>query len=143
MDANSPLKSAQESDPRVPLAEKRTNLATFRTAQSLDRTTLAWIRTTLTMNSFGFGLIAFFRTVREQKETPETIRMHQTAIHFGEGLVVIGTLATIAVALSHARSLYRLRRGELPEASRLPLSIAVALLLALLTMIGLWSFHSN
>jgi hypothetical protein len=95
------------------------------------------------MNSFGFGLIAFFRTVREQNETPETIRMHQSAIHVGEGLVVIGTLTTIAVAISHARSLYRLRHGKLPDASGWPLSITIALLLALLTMVGLWSFHSN
>ena len=81
MDANSPLKSAQESDPRVPLAEKRTNLATFRTAQSLDRTTLAWIRTTLTMNSFGFGLIAFsalFASRRKHRRQFECIRPRST-----------------------------------------------------------------
>ena len=69
--------------------------------------------------------------------------MHQSAIYFGESLIVVGTLATIAVAISHLRSLSRLRRGELLDASRWPLSITVALLLAVLTIVGLWSFHGN
>ena len=29
----------------------------------LDRTTLAWIRTTLTMATFGFGMVGFFRSL--------------------------------------------------------------------------------
>ena len=84
-----------QSDPRVPLAERRTKLAAFRTSIALDRTTLAWIRTTLTMSSFGLGMIGFFRTLRQQAETPETIRMHQAAIHFGVALVLIGVAATV------------------------------------------------
>jgi putative membrane protein len=104
MSAEPPRPPVQETDPRVPLAKQRTRLATFRTAQALDRTTLAWIRTALTMNSFGFAMIAFFRSLRFQKETPETVRMQQSAIHFGEGLIVIGTITAILVAISHLRS---------------------------------------
>ncbi|WP_179580708.1 DUF202 domain-containing protein [Tunturiibacter gelidiferens] len=39
-------------------------MALFRTSLSLDRTTLAWIRTTLTMTSFGLGTVTFFRSIR-------------------------------------------------------------------------------
>jgi putative membrane protein len=98
----------QAADPRVPLAKQRTSLATFPTAQALDRTTLAWIRSTLTMNSFRFGMIAFFRSLRQQKETPDTVWMHQMAVHFGGCL--IATIATILVAISHFRSLHRIER---------------------------------
>jgi uncharacterized membrane protein YidH (DUF202 family) len=42
-------------DPRVGLAEQRTEAAKFRTQIAMDRTTLAWIRTTVTMATFGFG----------------------------------------------------------------------------------------
>jgi putative membrane protein len=132
-----------QSDPRVPLAERRTELAAFRTSIALDRTTLAWIRTTLTMSSFGLGMIGFFRTLRQQAETPETIRMHQAAIHFGVALVLIGVAATVCVAISHLRNLRKLRRDEIPTPALWPLSITIAILLALLALAGLWSFTTH
>jgi len=67
MSAVPPTPASQTDDPRVPLAVRRTGLASFRTAQALDRTMLAWIRTTLTMNSFGLGMIAFFRSLRHER----------------------------------------------------------------------------
>ena len=69
--------------PRIGLSEVRTQLA-------LDRTTLAWIRTSLTLGTFGFGMVGFFRSLRAQAPTAETVRLHQGAIQFGTGLVVLG-----------------------------------------------------
>jgi len=130
-------------DPRVGLARRRTGLATFRTALALDRTTLAWVRTTLTMASFGFGMIAFFRALRDKAQTPEAARLHHAAVRFGETLVVLGVLATVLAALSHWRSLRRMDHGEVPDASRWPLSIVIALFLAVLGMAGLWSLIAS
>jgi len=67
MSAVPPKPLSQIDDPWVPLAERRTGLAGFLTAQALDCTMLAWIRTTLTMNSFGLGMIAFFRSLRQER----------------------------------------------------------------------------
>ena len=131
------------SDPRVPLAERRTKLAAFRTSIALDRTTLAWIRTILAMTSFGLAVIGFFRAIRQQAETPESVRMHQTAIHFGVALVLLGIIATVCVAISHLRNLKKLHRGETPTPALWPLSITIALLLALLALDGLWSFLTH
>ena len=125
-------------EPRVTLAEGRTELATFRTSLSLDRTTLAWIRTTLTMSSFGLGMIGFFRSVRMENPTPESVRMHEEAIHFGVALVVIGVVATLLVAVAHFSALRKLQAGETPVVAKWPLSITVALLLTLLAVWGLW-----
>jgi putative membrane protein len=125
-------------DPRVTLADERTGFATYRTSLALDRTTLAWVRTTLTMSSFGLGMIGFFRSLRMEKMTPESVRKHEFAIHFGVALVVIGVVATVLVAVSHVSALGRLRAGETPVAARWPLSISLALLLALLALWGLW-----
>lgn len=130
-----------KTDPRVLLAEDRTEMATFRTSLSLDRTTLAWIRTTLAMTSFGLGMIGFFRTLRQQAETAETIRLHEGAIHFGVVLVVIGVVATVLVAISHLSMVRKLRAGELPLPTIWPLSITVSLLLALLALGGLWVIY--
>ena len=128
----------QAADPRVGLAKNRTGMAGFRTGLALDRTTLAWIRTTLTMGTFGFGTIGFFRTLREKNPTPETVREHQGAIVFGIGLVCLGCASTVAAGLSHWFTLRRLRRGETPVVSQWPLSITVAMFLALIGLISLW-----
>jgi putative membrane protein len=94
------------------------------------------------MSSFGLGMIAFFRAIRMQANTPENVRLHEAAIHFGVALVVIGVVATVLVAMAHVSALRKLRTGEMPMAAKWPLSITLALLLALLALWGLWSsFH--
>ncbi len=91
------------------------------------------------MGSFGFGMIGFFRTLRDKNPTPESLQLHQSAIRFGELLVAAGVLATILAGLSHWNALRRMHRGEPPQAARWPLSITVALFVALLGAAGLWS----
>lgn len=125
-------------DPRVNMAQKRTGMASFRTKLALDRTTLAWIRTSLTMATFGFGMVGFFRSLREKAPTEEAVRLHHAAIQFGTGLVVLGTGAMALAALSHWFTLRRLRMGEPLELARWPLTIVLALLLAILFLAGLW-----
>ena len=130
--------SPAPADPRVELAHHRTDLANLRTGLALDRTALAWVRTTLTMASFGFGMVAFFRSVRQAAPTPEAARVHQGAILFGTALIVLGALSTILAALSQWLSLRKLRRGETPRVSQWPLSITVSMLVAALFLVGLW-----
>ena len=126
-------------DPRVQLAEGRTSLARLRTALALDRTMLAWIRTALTMATFGFGTVGFFRSLRAASPTPEAIQLHQSAIMFGVVLVGLGIGATILSGVAHWRALRRLRRGEAPVVRQWPLSLTVALVLAILGSTALWS----
>ncbi len=137
------MNDAPNSDPRVALATKRTTLAAFRTAQALDRTTLAWVRTTLTMGSFGFGMIGFFRTLEERAPTPEAVKLHHGAIRFGECLVLGGIVATLLAGISHWNTLRRMRLDQMPRAARWPLSITVALFVALLGAAGLWSMFTS
>lgn len=121
------------------MATDRTTMAVFRTHLALERTTLAWIRTTLTMGSFGFGMVGFFRSLRQANQNPETIRLHEAGIHFGQGLVFLGIVATVLAGLAHWFALRRLRRHELPAVPQWPLSIAVGMLLAVAGIWGLWS----
>jgi putative membrane protein len=126
-------------DPRTGLAKERTSFAKFRTQLALDRTTLAWIRTALTMATFGFGMVGFFRSLKNDSPTPEVIQVHQSAIRFGVALVALGLGATILAGLTHWRALRRLRHGDAPVLSAWPLSLTVALLLAILGAASLWS----
>ena len=127
----------QVSDPRVDLAYERTGMANFRTQLALDRTTLAWIRTTLTMAAFGFGTVGFFRSMREISPTPEAVRLHSAAIAFGAALIVVGILATVLAGISHWFTLRRLRRDQTPVLTQWPLSITVAMLLAVIGLVSL------
>jgi putative membrane protein len=128
-----------EGDPRTALAGERTNLAKFRTSLALDRTTLAWIRTALTFATFGFGMVGFFRAIRQATHSGQAVRLHQAAIRMGVALVVIGMVATILAAFSHWMSLRRLRRGEQLSVTQWPLTITIAVLIALLGLYALWS----
>ncbi len=132
----------QESDiapgSREHLAEDRTRMARFRTQLALDRTTLAWVRTTLTMATFGFGLVGFFRSLRQSNPNPETIRLHEGAIFFGTSLIVLGLAATIIAGLLHVVTLRRLRQGRAPVMGVWPLSVTVGMLLAIAGLAGLW-----
>jgi putative membrane protein len=114
------------------------DMAGFNTKLALDRTTLAWIRTTLTMASFGFGLVTFFRSLEQRSPSAETARLHLGAIHFGVALIVMGILVTTCAGLSHWFTLRRLRRGEDPVLSQWPLSITVGMLFTVIGLVGLW-----
>jgi uncharacterized membrane protein YidH (DUF202 family) len=117
----------------------RTALARLRTQLALDRTTLAWIRTTLTMATFGFGMVGFFRSLREKSPTPEAVHLHEAAIRFGVSLIVLGTLATVLAGLSHWFVLRRLRRGAPVVLTQWPLSIVLAMLLSVVGLTSLWT----
>ena len=118
-------------------------MAGLRTQLALDRTTLAWIRTTLTMASFGFGMVAFFRSIRQASPSEETVRLQQGAIQFGASLLILGIIATVLAGASHWLTLRRLRRGESPVVTQWPLSITVAMLSAVIGLLGLWSLFAR
>jgi len=130
------------STANVDLARDRTGLAKFRTQLALDRTTLAWIRTTLTMATFGFGMVGFFRSLREKSPTPQTVQLHESAIRFGTGLIILGIMATVLAGISHWLTLRRIRRNEALVLTQWPLSITVAMLLALIGLVSLWNLLS-
>jgi putative membrane protein len=113
-------------------------MAKLRTQLALDRTTLAWIRTPLAMATFGLGMVAFFRALRKKSPSPEAVHLHESAIMFGTGLVVLGIVATVLAGISHWLTLRRLRRGEAVVLTQWPLSITVAMLLALIGSESLW-----
>jgi putative membrane protein len=124
-------------DPSVGLANHPTHQKTFDTQLALDRTTLAWVRTALSLAGFGFGMVAFFRTLLQQSPSKETVRLHKGAIGIGTALIILGLISTVLAGLSHWFALRRLSRGDWPIATKWPLSIAVAMLFAVICLGGL------
>jgi len=134
-----PQETPKPSDPRIDLARQRTGMASFRTRLALDRTTLAWIRTALGMAGFGFGMVGFFRSLHASSPNAESARLHQGAIQIGTALLVLGIIATLLAGVSHWFMLRKLRRGDTPVLTQWPLSITVAMLLAVIGLAGVWA----
>lgn len=89
------------------------------------------------MVGFGFGTVAFFRSLRQAHPGEYTERLHFTAIGFGIALMILGLVALALAGLSHRADLVRLRRGETPALRQWSLSLAVTLCLTLLSVSGL------
>ena len=60
-----------------------------------------------------------------------------SAIRFGVALLAIGLVATILAGVSHWLTLQRLNRNETPDLSRWPLSVTVAIFLAIVGFLSL------
>jgi hypothetical protein len=65
--------------------------------------------------------------------------LHEGAIRFGFALVLLGIGATVLAGLSHWRTLRSLNRNELPVLTMWPLSITVAMLLAIAGLAAVWT----
>src|SRR4051812_18241816 len=106
-------------------------MARMRTIYAADRTLLAWVRTTLSMISFGFTIYKFLQALYESKQT--LIARPQGARNFGLALIALG-LASLAIAClqywHEAKRLY-------PERPPLPLTLVVAGFVALFGIVAL------
>jgi putative membrane protein len=88
----------------------RDHFAWLRTRFSIERTLMAWIRTSTALIAFGFTIVSFFDQF-EQMEHVGAARSPHTARILGLGLIGLGTVALV-VALAHFRSLSRYLREE-------------------------------
>jgi uncharacterized membrane protein YidH (DUF202 family) len=71
------------------LAHINTILAFERTRAASERTLMSWMRTSLSLISFGFSIATFFRTLREAQGLP-TMRFGSEPVILGLILVFLG-----------------------------------------------------
>lgn len=89
------------------LAEVRTDLAVSRNLMASDRTLMAWIRTALSMNSFGFTIYKILETY--QKTGAHLPQGHNTPRNIGLFLTGLGTFAMVLGAIEYWQTLKELR----------------------------------
>ena len=109
------------------------------TRMAAERTLMAWIRTTLSMISFGFTIYKFIEVIQEQKSS-SLIRDH-TARNLGLMLIGIGTFALIMAIVQHYKYLKLL--GLTLREKLWNLSFLVGCLIALLGLLMLVSVVFN
>jgi putative membrane protein len=115
--------SAQTKSP----AEKSTDLALVRSYFAAERTLMAWIRTSLSMISFGFSIgkvSEVLATVEVKGFRGARIVSVLTVAHF---LVTTGTVALLGACWQYWHRVRRLRAEGLPKEISLTLFVALAL----------------
>jgi putative membrane protein len=105
-----------------------TELAKERNRAAEERTLMAWIRTSLSLISFGFGIDQIVTVLNQQLD--QSLNAFPLARILGLSFVALGTFALLYAALDHRRQLYRIRRNDLVYVSRRSPSLVVAYILA-------------
>jgi len=91
------------------------------------------------MAGFGFGMVAFFRSRELDSPWSESRFLHHEAVRFGTVVVLLGIVSTMLAGASHWMTLRRLRRGESPALRQWPLSVILAILFSVVSLMGLWA----
>ena len=126
----------------TPTRDLREPAALVRTAISSEQTLMSWIRTCLSMFSFGFSITQFFRYLEQRQQL---VQLSAGPRLLGLSLVGVGILALLLALLEHVQRIRSMEKQGLPPdaASFLPLGSALALLvigtLALLSILLNWS----
>lgn len=119
--------------------QKPYDLGYERTRMSADRTLMAWIRTAVSMISFGFTIYKFFMYLQESHLLSGQLLMHGPR-NLGLGLVGLGTfLLAMAIVeyLLYERSLSKRMGQKFPLSTALMAAILISVLgiLALLNIL--------
>jgi len=124
----------KKTDENTELARERTRWAADRTHWAGDRTLIAWLRTSLALIGFGFGV---GRALEYLEKVGRVADPFYTAKIFGGGFIIIGVLAVIVAIIQHLRIEKRLQKQGYHRVEPVPLGLLTGIVLLL---IGIYAF---
>ncbi|MCU0526506.1 MAG: DUF202 domain-containing protein [Elainella sp. Prado103] len=114
-------------------------LAKERNRAAAERTLMAWIRTSLSLISFGFGIDTIVTAIRSLQVVDDLNPVRFSRM-LGLAFVALGTYALIMAAIEHRQELQRIQRQtDYLYMPRRSLGLTVAILLI---GIGIYAFIS-
>jgi putative membrane protein len=112
-----------------------TELAKSRTYFAANRTLMAWIRTSLSLISFGFGIPTIVKAI-ESTRVAKDIDPHRFSVMLGLSFISVGIFGMAAALKEHRQTLKQIQRNDYTyESSKTTEIVSIALIL-----IGLVSF---
>jgi putative membrane protein len=112
-------------------------LAKERSRQASDRTLMAWVRTSLSLIGFGFGIASFRDILLEAGLVRGAQLQWQPTLVFGLSFIALGVLGLLAATLQHWNILQHLKQSDFSYTGFRPMAFIMAILLML---IGLFAF---
>lgn len=91
---------------------------------------MAWIRTSLSLISFGFGISSIIAILNQ--ELGGALDPFRASRILGLGFVALGTVSMLYAAMDHRRQIRRIERNELRYIPRISATLVVAYVLAVL-----------
>lgn len=110
-------------------------LAKERTREAAERTILAWVRTSLSLISFGFGIYKIVQAL----SPPHMHHHHPMTVIFALSFIVLGIFSMFAATVQHIQLIGRLELDDDPYKPKRPLGSFVGVAL---TLIGLFALIS-
>lgn len=111
-----------------------TELAKERNRAAEERTLMAWIRTSLALIGFGFGIERIVAAIHQA--LGDVVNPFRLSRILGLSFVALGTFAMLFAALDHQHQLKRIQRNDLIYQSRHSPSLVVAYILTGLGVIA-------
>ena len=119
---------------RQPPNSSTTELAKERNRAAAERTLMAWIRTSLSLISFGFGIDQIVKALNNAVGVNDPIRLSR---FLGLSFIGLGTLAMLAAAVQHRQELRHLKKQHYTYIPGRSIALFVA---GALFVIGLLAF---
>jgi putative membrane protein len=111
-------------------------LAKERNRAAAERTLMAWIRTCLSLISFGFGLDKIIAAINANNLSNHG-RAELSVRLVAVGFVLTGILAMLAATAQHRQMLLRLRRDDFVYCEKPSIALATAISIALIGVLAL------
>jgi len=118
------------------------HFAWLRTRLAIERTLMAWVRTSVSLIGFGFVIVQFFERL-DTMAGARPGRFDEAPRYLGLGLIACGILALVISTWQYRRAISAISEGSfaaiagLPTVGRRTPIIAVSVLL---TLVGLFAF---
>ena len=126
----------ENTQPSTP-TNAATELAQERTRQAADRTLMAWVRTSLSLIGFGFGIAKYRDILLKAGFIQRPPEEFNTTLIFGLSFISLGVFGLLAAVLQHWRILEAIKKDPLAFPVFKPLSMFMAIILLL---IGAFAF---